>query len=92
MIKCFIVKNVDNITPEGKFKINSFYIAKISCNKPNTFAVLDNDENWIPFKWYYLDNAHENEFCELYFDIWDEFLIENKKELNKYVPTTKFYE
>jgi hypothetical protein len=27
----------------------------------------------------------------LYFDIWDEFLIENKKELKEYVSTTKFY-
>ena len=91
MIKCFIVKHVGNETPEGKFRENRFYIAKIA-NKPNTFAVLDDNKNWIPFKWYYLDNVYGNDFCELYFDIWDIFLIENKKELNKYVPTTKFYE
>ena len=30
----------------------------------------------------YLNNIYGNDFCELYFDIWDEFLIENKKELN----------
>ena len=53
----------------------------------------DNDnKNWVPFKWYYLNNIYGNDFCELYFDIWDIFLVENKKELNKYVPTTKFYE
>ena len=91
MIKCFIVKNVGNKSPEGKFKKDHFYIAKLSSNSPNTFAVLDDNKNWVPFKWYYLNNVYGNDFCELYFDIWDEFLIENKKELNEYVYTTKFY-
>ena len=91
MIKCFIVKNVGNKSPEGKFKKDHFYIAKLSSNNPNTFAVLDDNKNWVPFKWYYLNNAYGNDFCELYFDIWDEFLIENKKELNEYAYTTKFY-
>lgn len=90
MIKCFVVKNIDNITNEGDFNVNSFYIAKISSNKPNTFAVLDNDKNWISFK-YFTRTCNYNNHYILYFDIWDEFLIENKKELNKYIPTTKFY-
>ena len=92
MIKCFIVQHIGNKTPDGEFRENKFYIAKLSSNKPNTFAVLDDNKNWIPFKWYYLNNIYGNDFCELYFDIWDVFLVENKKELNKYVPTTKFYE
>jgi hypothetical protein len=28
----------------------------------------------------------------MHFDIWYEFLAYNKKELNKYILTTKFYE
>mgnify|MGYP006364673163 CR=1 FL=1 len=47
MIKCFIVKNIDNETPEGKFKENSFYIAKVANNKPNSFAVLESICNLI---------------------------------------------
>ena len=91
MIKCFIVQNIDNETPEGKFKENSFYIAKVANNKPNSFAVLDDKQNWVSFKYFTRTHNYENHYI-LYFDIWDEFLIENKKELNKYVPTTKFYE
>lgn len=90
MIKCFIVKNINNETVEGKFEVNSFYIAKVSNNKPNSFAVLDDNKNWISFKYFTRTNNYENHHI-MYFDIWDTFLIENKKELNNYVPTTKFY-
>jgi O-glycosyl hydrolase len=90
MIKCFIVKNVGNKSPEGKFKKDHFYIAKISSNNPNTFAVLDDNKNWVSFKYFTRTHNYENHYI-LYFDIWDEFLIENKKELNEYVSTTKFY-
>jgi hypothetical protein len=40
MIKCYIVQNVDN-PPLGVFKPDKFYIAKISNNNINTFAILD---------------------------------------------------
>lgn len=91
MIKCFIVKHVGNETPQGKFQDNKFYVARLSSNNVNTFAVLDDNKNWIPFKWYYLNNVYGNDFCELYFDIWDVFFVKDKKELNEYIPTTKFY-
>lgn len=90
MIKCFICQCVQE--PEkGKFEFNRFYIAKISNNDVNTFAVLDNNQNWVPFK-YYTRNGNYDNYYGFYFDLWDNFLVENKKELNKYVPTTKFYE
>ena len=91
MIKCFIVQNT--WIPEnhdGKFKEGKFYIAKISCNAINTISVLDYHGTWVPFKWRRGPLKIEN--FDLYFDIWDEFLIENKKELNKYILLTKFYE
>ena len=88
MIKCFIVKNINSSTPERKFEENRFYIAKISSNGINTVSVLDKNKTWVPFKWRGMMNIN---YMEKYFDIWDEFLVENKKELNEYVPTTKFY-
>lgn len=91
MIKCFIVKNIDNTTPEGKFKENSFYIAKIASNRPNSFAVLDDNKNWVRFKYFTRTCNYENHYI-MHFDIWYEFLAYNKKELNKYILTTKFYE
>lgn len=90
MIKCFIVQNTTVPEDRGKFKENRFYIAKISCNSINTISVLDNQGTWVPFRWRRGRLTLEN--FDLYFDVWDEFLIENKKELNKYVPLTKFYE
>ena len=90
MIKCFIVKNIDNDTPNGLFEENKFYIAKVSSNKPNTFAVLDNNHTWISFKYFTRTLNYENHHI-MYFDIYDEFLIENKRELNEYISTTKFY-
>lgn len=90
MIKCFICQCVQE--PEkGKFEFNRFYIAKISNNDINTFAVLDNNQNWVPFR-YYTRNSNYDNYYGFYFDTWDVFLVENKKELNKYIPTTKFYE
>ena len=91
MIKCFIVQHIGNKTPEGKFQINKHYVARISSNDVNMFAVLDDNKNWIPFKWYYRNNVYGNDFCELYFDIIFEFFVKNHKELNEYIPTTKFY-
>lgn len=90
MIKCFICQCVQE-PKKGKFEFNRFYIAKISNNDINTFAVLDNNQNWVPFK-YYTRNRNYDNYYGFYFDLWDVFLVENKKELNKYVPTTKFYE
>lgn len=89
MIKCFIVQNINSDTNNGKFEENKFYIAKISSNGINMVSVLDKNKTWVPFKW---RGMMDPNYMERYFDIWDEFLIENKKELNKYVPTTKFYE
>ena len=89
MIKCFIVQNINSDTTNGKFEENKFYIAKISSNGINMVSVLDMNKTWVPFKWRGMLN---HDYMENYFDIWDVFLIENKKELNKYVPTTKFYE
>jgi hypothetical protein len=89
MIKCFIVININDETPEGKFKENKFYIAKISSNNVNTISVMDINKSWVPFKWV---GVKDYNYFENYFNIWDSFLIENKKELNKYIPSTKFYE
>ena len=89
MIKCFIVQNVMEPKGRGVFKKNKFYIARIP-DKINTISVLDMKGNWVPFKW--RRGPLSLEKFDVYFDIWDEFLIENKKELNLYVPTTKFYE
>lgn len=88
MIKCFIVQNIDMNTPDGKFNENKFYIAKISSNGVNMISVLDMNQTWVPFKW---RGMTQPEYFEKYFDIWDMFLIENKKELNEYIPTTEFY-
>ena len=90
MIKCFIVENLDNETPRGNFNKNSYYIAKLT-NKPNTFSVLDEDQNWIPFKWYSKTSELSINHCRLYFYILENFIIENKKELNKYITDTEFY-
>jgi hypothetical protein len=90
MIKCFIVQNINSDTDDGEFKENKFYVAKISCNSVNNISVLDIKGNWVPFKW--RGSLKYTDAFVKYFDIWDVFLIENKKELNKYVPTTKFYE
>jgi hypothetical protein len=90
MIKCYIVKNIESNVVEGIFKKDHFYIAKVSSNNPNTFAVLDDNKNWVSFKYFTRTHNYENHYI-LYFDIWDEFLIENKKELKEYVSTTKFY-
>lgn len=90
MIKCFIVKCIDDNTSEGKFNEHAFYIAKVSSNKPNSFSVMDNDRKWVSFKYYTRTYNYENHYI-MHFDIWDEFFIENKKELNKYILTTKFY-
>lgn len=91
MIKCFIVQHIGNKTPEGKFQANKHYVARISSNGVNMFSVLDDSKNWIPFKWYSRNNVLGNDFCELYFDIIFEFFVKNHKELNEYIPTTKFY-
>ena len=89
MIKCFICQCVQE--PEkGKFEFNGFYIAKVSNNDINTIAFLDNNQNWIPFKYYTRTGDYEN-YHGLYFDLWDTFYVNNKKELNEYIPTTKFY-
>lgn len=90
MIKCFIVENLDSETPRGKFN-KSYYVAKISNNQPNTIAILDDNRNWVPFKWYTRNSELGVEHCRLYFYILDNFLIENKKELNKYINTTNLY-
>ena len=50
MIKCFIVENLDSETPKGVFTRMSYYVAKITNNQPNTLAILDENQNWIPFK------------------------------------------
>ena len=89
MIKCYIVKNINNHSEMGKFKENNFYIAKISSNSVNNISVLDDMGMWVPFKWrgaFYPDHINK------YFDVWDVFLIENKKELRKYIESTKFYD
>lgn len=89
MIKCFICQCVQQ--PEkGKFRFNGFYIAKVSNNNINTLAVLDDNQNWIPFKYYTRTGKYEN-YYGLYFDLWDTFYNKNKKDLNEYVLTTKFY-
>lgn len=91
MIKCFICQCVQE--PEkGEFEFNRFYVAKISNNDVNTLAVLDNNQNWIPFRYYELQGRIDLNKYDFYFDLWDTFLVNNKKELNEYVPTTKFYE
>ena len=89
MIKCFICQCVQQ--PEkGKFRFNGFYIAKVSNNNINTLAVLDDNQNWVPFKYYTRTGKYEN-YYGLYFDLWDTFYNKNKKDLNEYVLTTKFY-
>ena len=55
-----------------------------------TLAVLDDNQNWIPFKYYTRTGKYEN-YYGLYFDLWDTFYNKNKKDLNEYVLTTKFY-
>ena len=92
MIKCFVVENLDSHTPKGKFIRNAFYLAKITNNQPNTLAVLDEDMNWIPFEWYSKRNyGLSYNHCRLYFYAWDNFIINNKKELNKYVKNSNMY-
>jgi len=89
MIKCYIVKNIESNVVEGVFKENKFYIAKISSNGVNMISVMDNKQNWVPFKW---RGMYDPKYFNKYFEIWDAFLIENKKELNEYIISTKFYE
>lgn len=91
MIKCFVVENLDNKTPEGKFVKYSFYLAKISNNQPNTLAVLDENLNWVPFKWYSTTSELGVDHCRIYFYAWDNFIIKNKKELNEYVRNSNMY-
>lgn len=90
MIKCFIVENLDSKTPEGVFKRKSLYIAKVT-NKPNTFAVLDENQNWIDFKWYETEPELSENHCRLYFYILENFLIENNREMKRYIQTTNLY-
>ena len=88
MIKCYIVQNVDN-PPLGVFKPDKFYIAKISNNNINTFAILDEKQNWVPFN---CRGIAEGLFVyKLYFSIFEGFYVKNKKELNEYIESTKLY-
>jgi hypothetical protein len=91
MIKCFVVENLDSKTPKGKFERNAFYLAKISNNQPNTLAVLDENLNWVPFEWHSKGRYLEYNHCRLYFYAWDNFIIDNKKELNRYVRNSNMY-
>ena len=109
MIKCFRVKckelkvnydpDKEKVVSKGEFVTDWYYTAKISSNNPNTLAVLDHYNNWIPFDLYdknafCLDGQmiYSNNHYKYYFEIIEEFLIANKKELNKYISNTKFYE
>lgn len=90
MIKCFIAHKLLE-PPFGNFeKHGNFYIAKVSNNNPNTLAILDADNNWVPFSYiekYILDFTN----YDYYFALSEPFYVKNKKELNEYIPTTKFY-
>ena len=87
MIKCYIVRNVNKV-PFGNFNINDLYIAKISNNNHNTYAVLDDDNNWIPF------SCYSQQGLEIYSDYFIEiynFHVKNKKELNNNVQSSCLY-
>lgn len=90
MIKCFIAYKVID-PPFGNFeKSNNFYIAKKTNNSPNTLAILDADNNWVPFS--YIENGIlDFTNYEYYFGLGEPFYVQNKKELNEYIPTMKFY-
>ena len=88
MIKCYIVQNIEVPCGLGIFNENGFYVAKISNNNINTIAVLDDKGNWTPFKW---KGSLQSDAFVRYFDVWNVFFVKNKKELNEYIPTTKFY-
>lgn len=88
MIKCYIVKNIKAPCSSGIFNENRFYVAKISNNNKNTIAVLDDKGNWTPFKW---RGLIQSDAFVRYFDVWSLFFVNNKKELNEYILTTKFY-
>ena len=107
MIQCFKVICKDKkqyfdcetqrIKTHGNFITEWVYIAKISCNDSNIFAVLDNDGNWVPFRSYstwgcYIDGVLVNDEYSFkhYFDIQEFFLIKNKKELNKLILSNTF--
>lgn len=90
MIKCYILQSTTNETPEGSFNENKFYIAKVSANKPNSLTVLDNKQNWVHFK-YFTRTQDYRQHHLLYFVVIDTFFVKDKKELNEYIPTTKFY-
>lgn len=92
MIKCFVAVNLDSETPRGKFNNMTYYLAKLSNNQPNTIAILDDNQNWVPFKWYSTTSELGDDHYRMYFYLIDNFLIENKKELNNYIINTKFYE
>lgn len=89
MLKCFIVQNIDDNTPTGVFNKGEFYIAKISNNDANTFAVLDENENWVPFNRYSIENS--NLLYSDYFNEKYEHYFRNKKELNDYIDITQLY-
>ena len=90
MIKCFIAYKMIE-PPFGKFeKSNSFYIAKITNNNPNTLAILDVNNNWVPFS-YIEKGIIDFTNYQYYFALGEPFYVKNKKELNEYIPTTKFY-
>ena len=89
MLKCFIVQNIDDNTPIGVFNKGEFYIAKISNNDTNTFAILDENENWVPFNRYSIENS--NLFYSNYFNEKHEHYFRNKKELNDYIDITQLY-
>jgi hypothetical protein len=91
MTKCFIVENLDSETPKGVFTRMSYYVAKITNNQPNTLAILDENQNWIPFKWYTTTSELGVDHCRMYFYVLDNFLIENKIELNNYICKTNLY-
>lgn len=86
MIKCYIVQNIKET---NKFEMDKFYIAKISGNGNNTYSVLDKNKNWIPFNCYSLDGISDT--YKDYFVEYFEFHVQNKKELNNYIESTKIY-
>ncbi len=84
MIKCFIVECMENIN-KGNFDLGGLYIAKISNNDHNVYSVLDKNKNWVPFNCYGPDSYKK------YFNEFNIFYIENKKEMNKYIEESPLY-
>ena len=89
MIKCLVLQST-RPNGYGEFKLNDYYLAKITNNHINTISILDNKGNWVPFEYHILKCGFGgNRFPQYgeYFNHIREFHVENKREINKFIES-----